>query len=177
MAFIGWWLFIIFVGVGLSAVPMDLIHEFRNRPRRLSPNQFEMRKNKLLKHVQALRNDGKHLEKTKETVDKTKGFNGWKNRRQFNRNLTKFEAQCIIAEREFLLLERISNISKVAPFLYWIKLFTGIILILLSLVWIIHIFLWVLVKPKGNPVHPFLNDVLEGLRAGYVEFLSTAAFA
>jgi len=32
MAFIGWFLFVLFGGVGLSALPMDLIEEFRNRP-------------------------------------------------------------------------------------------------------------------------------------------------
>lgn len=177
LAFIGWWLFILFVGVGLTAIPMDLINEFRNRPRRMSPNQFEMRRNKLLKHVQLLRKDGKHLESVKESVDNGKGIKGWKNKRTFNRDMTKFEARCMIAEREFILLEKISNMSKVEPFLYWLKLFAGIILILLSLTWIVHIFLWLLVKPNGVPVHPFLNNFLEGLRAGYVEFLSTTCFA
>lgn len=33
MAFIGWFLFVLFGGVGLSALPMDLINEFINRPK------------------------------------------------------------------------------------------------------------------------------------------------
>lgn len=177
LAFIGWWIFILFVGVGLTAIPMDLINSFRGRPRKISQDQFKLRRNKLLQHVKMLRKDGQHLENVKEAVDKGTGVRGWKNRRQFNRDLTKFEARCIIAEREFLALERLTKLSKIEPFLYWLKLFAGLILIILSLVWIIHIFLWVLVKPGGNPVHPFLNELLEEIRAGHVEFISTTIFA
>ena len=28
----GWFLFVIFGGVGITALPLDLIHEFRSRP-------------------------------------------------------------------------------------------------------------------------------------------------
>lgn len=177
IAFIGWWIFIIFVGVGLTAIPMDLINEFRNRPRRMSPQEFVVKRNKLLQHVKMLRKDGKYLENVKESVDKGKGIKGWKNKRTFGKDLTKFEARCLIAEKEFVSLEKITNLSKIEPWLYWLKLFFGIFLIIMSLIWIIHIFLWVLIKPKGNPVHPFLNNLLEGLRSGHVEFLSTVFFA
>ena len=33
IAFVGWVLFIVFAGVGLLAIPLDLIFEFKNRPR------------------------------------------------------------------------------------------------------------------------------------------------
>ena len=33
MSFIGWFLFVMFGGVGLSALPMDLIREFIMRPK------------------------------------------------------------------------------------------------------------------------------------------------
>lgn len=110
-------------------------------------------------------------------IDKKKGWDGFKKRRFFNRDLTKYEARCLIAEKEFIMLEKISNLSKVEPFLYWLKLAFGIILALLSLVWIIHIFLWVIIKVNGKPVHPFLNNMLDGLVVGHVEFLSTGVFA
>ena len=32
MSFIGWFLFVLFAGVGLSALPIDLILEWKNRP-------------------------------------------------------------------------------------------------------------------------------------------------
>lgn len=177
MAFIGSWVLIIFLGVGLSAVPIDLIIEFRTRPKQLNQNKFNNRRNQLLKHVKGLRQEGKRLENIKDAADKSKGWKGFKQRRVFQRDLTKFEARCLIAEKEFMILEKVSNISKVEPWLYWLKLFAGCILVVLSFVWFLHIFLWVLIKPRGNQVHPFLNNFLEGLRAGHVEFLSTAVFS
>jgi LMBR1 domain-containing protein 1 len=32
MAFFGWFLLLLFGGVGISALPIDLIYEFMNRP-------------------------------------------------------------------------------------------------------------------------------------------------
>ena len=177
MTFIGFWIFLLFVGVGISAVPIDLIISFRRRPKKLSENQFNNRRNQLLKHVKGLRQEGKRLETIKEAVDKGKGWKGWKERRTFGRDLTKFEARCLIAEQEFIVLEKVTKLSKVEPWLYYLKAIAGILLIVLSFIWFVHIFLFVLIRPRGNPVHPFLNDFLEGLRSGHVEFLSTGVFA
>ena len=52
----------------------------------------------------------------------------------------------------------------------------GIIVSILSFVWVLHIFLWVIVEVNGKPVHPFLNNMLDGLVEGYVEFFSTGIF-
>mmetsp|Transcript_16957 Transcript_16957/g.16625 ORF Transcript_16957/g.16625 Transcript_16957/m.16625 type:complete len:94 (+) Transcript_16957:268-549(+) len=93
MAFIGSWVLIIFLGVGLSAVPIDLIIEFRTRPKRISENKFNNRRNQLLKHVKGLRQEGKRLEGIKEVADRGKGWKGFKERRVFKRDLTKFEAK------------------------------------------------------------------------------------
>ena len=92
MAFIGYWILIIFLGVGISAVPIDLIIQFRTRPKRLTENQFNNRRNQLLRHVKGLRQEGKRIESIKEGIDKTKGWKGFKDRRVFGRDLTKFEA-------------------------------------------------------------------------------------
>jgi len=177
LSFVGWWVFLLFLGVGLSAVPMDLINEFRGRPKKISKDEFSRRRTKLLQHVQALRKTHKQLEAVKETVEKDTGFKGWKNRRTFNRDLNKFEIQCMIAEKEFLALERVTKMSKLEPCLYWLKLLFGLIFIILSVVWIIHTFLWVLMVPGKDPIYPFLNNMLEGIREGHVDFLSTSVFA
>lgn len=177
VTFIGSWVLIVFLGVGISAVPIDLIIDFRTRPKKISENKFNNRRNQLLKHVKGLRQEGKRLEGLKEAVDKGKGWKGWKDKRVFNRDLTKFEAKCLIAEKEFVLLEKITELKKVEPWIYWLKLFAGCILIILSFVWFVHILLWVLIRPNNHAVHPMLNDMLEGFRASHMEFLSTGAFA
>ena len=72
---------------------MDLINEFRNRPVRIEQGEFNRRRTKLLQHVNKLRKDGKQLESVKETVEKSKGIKGWKNKKVFNRDLNKHEIQ------------------------------------------------------------------------------------
>lgn len=72
IAFIGWFLFLIFIGVGFSAIPIDLINEFRHRPKSMDKGEFNRRKNKLLQHVQKLRKDGKVLENVKQNIGKLK---------------------------------------------------------------------------------------------------------
>lgn len=177
LSFIGWWIFVFFLGVGLVAIPMDLINEFRNRPVRIEQGEFNRRRTKLLQHVTKLRKDGKQLESVKETVEKSKGIKGWKNKKVFNRDLNKHEIQWMIAEREFLLLEKITKISKLEPCLYVLKLLIGIFFILWSIVWLIHIILWVIAKSASDYVHPFLNGLLEGIRQINVDFISATIFA
>lgn len=48
LAFLGYWIFVIFGGVGLTALPLDLIYSFINRPQMLSSSEAA-RKKKALK--------------------------------------------------------------------------------------------------------------------------------
>ena len=44
IAFFGYWIFSIFGGIGLSALPIDLINVFRNRPVLLSSSDATKKK-------------------------------------------------------------------------------------------------------------------------------------
>lgn len=41
MSFISWFLFIIFGGIGLTALPMDLIHTYTTRPKEMSKDNYD----------------------------------------------------------------------------------------------------------------------------------------
>lgn len=47
MSFISWFVFVIFGGIGLAALPLDLIYDFKTRPRKLSEGQLENQKRKI----------------------------------------------------------------------------------------------------------------------------------
>ena len=51
LCFVGWVSFMVFGGVGLIALPMDLINDFRERPEKLSRKDYELRKRELGKEV------------------------------------------------------------------------------------------------------------------------------
>jgi LMBR1 domain-containing protein 1 len=60
---------------------------------------------------------------------------------------------------------------------YIFKLILGIICIVISLILVIHIFCYLLLKVDGRPVNPFLNDMLESLEQSKVSVLATIVFA
>lgn len=65
MSFISWFLFVLFGGIGLAALPLDLIYDFTSRPKKLSSSQVESQKSRILTDGQALRdlaNQAKSLE-------------------------------------------------------------------------------------------------------------------
>jgi len=46
LSFVGWFFFTLFAAVGLAALPMDLINEFRTRPKPIKTSvYFEQRRN------------------------------------------------------------------------------------------------------------------------------------
>ena len=58
VAFIGWFAFALFVGVGLFALPLDLINSFRTRPQPMSTKTYFEERQKLGRARQAADRDG-----------------------------------------------------------------------------------------------------------------------
>lgn len=54
MSFFGYVLFVLFGGVGLSALPIDLIKEFINRPKKLTSAEGAKKKSSLKKKAEEL---------------------------------------------------------------------------------------------------------------------------
>lgn len=67
---LGWWLLILFLGAGLSALPVDLINQFRFRPIPMNEEEFSQAKSKLAKDIDQLIQDGKKLLDDRMSADK-----------------------------------------------------------------------------------------------------------
>jgi LMBR1 domain-containing protein 1 len=92
--------------------------------------------------------------------------------------LGEFESNCILAEREFTTLDNTAQYrKKVEPCWYVLKLILGILCLLISLILIVHLFLYVLLKVDGKSVKPFLNTVLEDIENSNASFFATVLFA
>jgi hypothetical protein len=48
-SWIGWWLLVLFLGAGLSALPVDLINQFRFRPTPMKQDEFARAKSEMAK--------------------------------------------------------------------------------------------------------------------------------
>lgn len=77
-------------------------------------------------------------------------------------------------EKEWKHWKHEKEISKKSLLEFYIKLIGGFLGGVLSLLWILHIILYVL---PSKPITPFLNDVLIALQYPGVSFLGTAIYA
>lgn len=103
---------------------------------------------------------------------------GWKLRRNVQGRQNEFEANCILIEKDFQRLDQIASYKhKVEPMVYVFKLILGFVCIILSLILVIHIFCYLLLKVDGRPVNPFLNNLLELLEQSKVSVLATILLA
>ncbi len=55
------WFFVVYAGVGLTALPLDLILEYVNRPIRMKKDEFTNARNKLAIELGELKNKGSGL--------------------------------------------------------------------------------------------------------------------
>lgn len=177
-SWLGWWLLILFLGAGLSALPVDLINAFRFRPIPMKEDEFTRCKAELAKQVDKLLQIGKQLLEDRMKADKEGGFSGWKSRRAVQARQNQFESNCILIEKDFNRLDQTAQYKhKVEPLVYVIQLLLGLVCIIISLIIVIHFFCYILLKVDGRPVHPFLNNMLENLENSSVSVLATILFA
>lgn len=75
LSFISWFIFVIFGGIGLAALPLDMIYDFCNRPRKLSPYQVERKKKQMLSDITSLNDLAKEVKSMEMEGVKTKSSN------------------------------------------------------------------------------------------------------
>lgn len=184
MAWMGWFLFAVFGGIGMSALPLDFILSFTNRPKHMNPEEFAEAKASIQSRVNEMVEIGEELKREREEQEK---LNAGAKRSIFNAQHRKDAAAERNCMREFkaavyTLEQDVQDFSaasaaneKYNPLLPWLSLFMGIICSLLSIFWIIHIGVYVLPNP---PVIPFLNTYFQWFDSWFPLFgsLSVAIF-
>jgi LMBR1 domain-containing protein 1 len=72
MSFISWFLFVLFGGIGLAALPLDHFYDFCTRPKALKPSEVEKRKKKILEESSSLKVLGNEIKAMEDKGVKTK---------------------------------------------------------------------------------------------------------
>ena len=99
MSFFGWILFVIFCGVGLTALPMDLILAYKYMPKKISAEEHEARRLTLKKDVDELLTSGNELKKGYQIAMNSKGwFKGMKAKGKIKNEMRMYEAAVIELE-------------------------------------------------------------------------------
>ncbi|KAL0483421.1 hypothetical protein AKO1_014756 [Acrasis kona] len=150
VAAFGYTIFIVCGGFGLSATPVALIMSFVRRPTRLRANEFLDAKAIITKRSERLLEVGKKLMDAQES-----GASRSEDRKTYK----EFQQATYTLENDWKTVHMSFFDGGGSIILHSLKLIVGIVCGLLSLLWILHIFLYMVVPPPYGPLNPFLNKV------------------
>lgn len=195
MAFIGWFFFAIFGGVGLSSMPLDFILAFKNRPRFMDAAELAEAQQSIRERVNELVDIGELIkierDERKNASANTRNNGGFlkrlgcggggggstrSQRKEEAKTLAEFKKAVYLLDKDVEDLKACSeNYDSYNPLIPYMKLVLGIISALLTLLWILQICIYML--PKYATI-PFLNTYLDFWRKYFPLFgtLTVAAF-
>jgi LMBR1 domain-containing protein 1 len=73
----GWWFFVIYAGVGITALPMDLIIEYMERPIRMKESEFKNARDTLVRELVDLKKMGEDIKVNDAVARRTTGCNSF----------------------------------------------------------------------------------------------------
>lgn len=166
MAWLGWFLFAIFGGIGLAALPLDLILSFVNRPRHMDAVEFAEAQMSLRERVNELVDIGELIKierEEKANTGMTSTMGTWslnsdvrKAARDERQAVTGFKQAVYLLEQDVEDFQAMSaNYENYNPLIPYIQLLLGICSVVISLFWFLHIIVYVYPDP---PLAPFLNN-------------------
>ncbi|XP_004492444.1 LIMR family protein At5g01460 [Cicer arietinum] len=165
-------LFAIFGGVGIACLPLGLIFSFIRRPKAV------ITRSQYIKEATELGKKAKELKKAAEALhqEERSGAKG----RKYRKNVKEVEKELFQLEEDVKLLEEMYPQGEKAETTwaltvlgYLAKLVFGILGLIVSVAWVAHIIIYLLIDP---PLSPFLNEVFIKLDDVW-GLLGTAAFA
>ena len=180
MSFISYFVFAIFGGIGLAAVPLDFFRDFCSRPKRLKGSEIKIRKEDLFRDIEELKELGEQV-KEMENKGYHKKFIFTKQRRQYNRLNNQFKAGTMLAEQEYEILNIADEMKKhnsCVLICYYMLIPLGIISLIISLLWVIQfICSFIYMKNDLRPGYPFISFMFIFFQDHDVGFLSFFFFA
>lgn len=181
MSFLGWFFFALFGGIGLAAVPLDLVLAFIHRPTHMDPSQFADVQLNIRKRVNDLVNIGEMVkldrDEKRAREQGSSWFGGWgKEAREERTTFLEFRKAVFLLEEDVEEFQACSaNYESYNPLLPWISLFFGILSFFISVAWGVHIGIYMIPK---YAIHPFLNTFFQWFDQWFPLFgvLSVAVF-
>lgn len=165
MTFLGWFLFAIFGGIGIAALPLHNILTFTRRPKMLTPEEMEDAKTSLQDRVNEMVEIGEQLKREREEKSKTSAKRGLLASffptffHQRSSTLREFKAAVFLLEedvRDFTAYRTTSE--KYNPLYPYLALLMGFVSAVFSISWILQTLLYTLPNPY---VSLLLNGVFE----------------
>ncbi len=173
---LGWMLFSIFGGVGLIALPWDLMLDWKYRPKPIKKDEYLARKKVIGEKGQMMLEYSANLHQEIQDFLKSGDSKLGKRHRQIKAKEDRFRKDVIVLEYHFQRLEEAYKMQGGNFILQVAKLMVGIVGMVLSLTWIIHTCIYVIPMQLGlYPFDPFLNSFFMSISG--VPFVGVAMYA
>ena len=185
MAWIGWFFFALFGGIGLAALPLDLINTFRHRPRHMDATEFAEAQVSLRERVNELVDIGELIKVEQDAnpeMGSVGGIGGFFNSekraeaKQERQALLEFKQAVYLLEQDVEEFQACSdNYDNYNPLKPYFGLVFGVCSAIISLFWFLHIIVYMF---PSKPLAPFLNNYFEWFDRWFPLFgvLSVAIF-
>ena len=180
MSFISWFLFVIYGGIGLAALPLDTFRAFHARPKLTKGIEITERKRQLVEDCEDLRQLTLDVKRMEEAHYDKKYF--WtKEKRQYNKSFNFIKAGIAIIEQEYNYLnfanQVLNDTNGCVLISYYLLIPFAILFLILSLLWVIQIMLSFIVISHNRPIINFLSAMLLALQDNHLAFLSFVFFS
>jgi len=163
MSFSGWFFFALFGGIGLAALPLDLILAWVHRPRHLDPSEFADAQRLIRDRVDELVTIGEGIKLERDDRRNHNNANSRgllsglsKEARNERNTFLEFKKAVFLLDEDAEELKACAaNYEGYNPLMPWLSLFGGILAFVISIAWIVHISIFML---PVKPIHPLLNS-------------------
>jgi len=172
LSFLGWFLFCVFAGIGLVALPIDLYNSWKHRPKPIPLDKYAEEKRKIGARAALLKEAGNEIKKDELNALGRKPTR--KEKREMVETFHRFENAVYMLKRDYYHLEVAYKLRGGNPFWSWVKLLMSVVGASMSLMWVLHVIIFMLPK---RPVAPFLNDLLTALDIPGFPLFGVACFA
>ena len=176
LSFISYFLFVVFGGIGIFALPLDMIYSFCTRPKKISGAKLETMKKEIVETAADLKDLGIQIQKMeKDGIHKKSIFSS--DKRHYNQLLNQLKVGVAVIDEEYELVNIQNMIDGKSILGYYCSMIFGVIFLIISILWVLHFVLYVVITPGGKPVTDGINILLVYLTERGVSFISIAIFA
>jgi LMBR1 domain-containing protein 1 len=99
-----------------------------------------------------------------------------KEKRHYNELLKQLKVGVSVIDDQFQIINMQTLANQTSALGYLLQLISGIFCFILSLLWIVQILLYIIIKKNGRPIHGFLNIALVKLTDFNLSFLAICLF-
>jgi len=139
LTMLGWFLFVIYGGVGLSALPLGFIRSYYGRPQIRSPNALKKAGAEIKAHTQELLELSNEVTTAREEAVDAVGFwNKRKSKKQLAALAKKLRTGHDTLKEVFEVYEFEKDMENTNPLWFIGSCWLGMLMLVVSMLWIAH---------------------------------------